>query len=57
MEGCIAQRSPYNAAFPIDSEGIIIMSVVYSQKTGVTQQAISHRVVMFTYRGTARVDR
>ncbi len=33
------------------------MSVVYSKKTGVTQWAISHGVAMFTYRGTARVDK
>ncbi len=59
-EGCITWCSPYNAAFPIASEGIIIMPAAiedYSPKTAITRLTISHGVAMFTYRGTERVDR
>ncbi len=56
MERRIAWCSPYNAAFPIDSEGVIIMSVVYSQKTGVTHQAISHEIALFTYRDDKKCE-
>ncbi len=61
MEGCIEWCSPYNAAFPIDSEGTIIMSVAnksaiehYSpKKTAITRLTISHG----TYGSTAGVDK